>query len=176
MYMHFREFVSVYNCYRTGDDNVKWYLYMNWAHDYFGHEWLLPCWERELLKFWYSIPAEMQIGQNLYEEYLVNDLGARYGVGTKKYHEWNAKTPVGLKVKRFLGGLAVKIAYPLGIPIRRKADINHFAPLEVLLYKNIKQKKAVKADRAGVILLNTIYVMERRYGIEWYEKIRKYLR
>ena len=79
------------------------------------------------------------------------------------------------KLKRKIGAILVKVAYPLGIPIRRNTDINDMSVLEVELYKRIRQKKAIKPDRAALILLLTIYMMERRYGTDWYPMIKGYL-
>lgn len=170
----YQSFVTAWDDINIGYGHSRWYPKMNKVHEYFGHEWLLPCFDKELLEFWRGIPVEMRINHNLFEEYMISDLGKEFGIGTKKIVEENAKTPAGQKLKRVLGGLAVRLFYPLGIPIKRKADVNNFAPLEVELYRKIKQKKAVKAERAGILLLLTIYVMEQRYGTEWYKKIQGY--
>lgn len=172
----YQSFVSAEDCMDTGYSHSRCFLNMNKSHEFFGYEWLLPCWDRNLLKFWYSLPAEYRYKQNLYEEYITEVLAAKYGVGTKKQLALHGKTTFIVNLKRFIGGWLVRIAYPLGIPIRRSADINNFAPLEVVYYKNIKQKNAIKSERAALTLLQTIYLMEQRYGKKWYGYIKRELR
>lgn len=171
----YQSFIRALDCIETANFHSHCYLNMNTVHDFFGYEWLLPCWDRELLDFWYSLSAEDRIGQKTYEKYIVNYLGALYGVGTKKHINSSASTPLKQKIKRQVGAILVKIAYPLGIPMRRNTDINNMSVLEVNLYKKIEQKRAIKSDRAALILLLTIYMMERRYGTEWYDRIKTYI-
>lgn len=171
----YQSFVSALDALETANSHSRCYLNMNAVHDYFGYEWLIPCWDVALLDFWYSVPADLRRNQYLYELFLLNDLCDKYGVGTKKHINSSASTPWKRSLKRKIGQHIVKICYPLGIPIHRNTDINNFSYLEVILYKNIIQKGAIKADRAALILLLTIYIMEYRYGTGWYNQIRDYI-
>ena len=170
---NYSTFAKMFNCIIFGNEHTRWYCHMNRAHEFMGYEWIMPCMDKDLLDFWYSQPVDYLIRQNLYEEYVTKILAYKYGVGQKKHVEYNAKTITREKIKRKLGGLAVSILYPLGIPIKRKADINNFSGLEVKLYKAIKQKNAIRKDRAGISLLLNIFCMERRYGTNWWGIIRK---
>ena len=171
----YQSFVSALDCLETSLSHSHCFLNMNTVHEFFGYEWLLPCWDKELLSFWYSLPANLRKGQKFYEIYITQHLANRYGVGTKKYINSLASKPWKVKLKRKIGGLAVSVLYPLGIPVRRNTDINNFSVLEVEIYKQLKQKCAVKSERASIVLMGTIYMMERRYGTNWYANIRKYL-
>ena len=159
----------------TGGIHSRWYLNMNRPHEFFGKEWLLPCWDRELLDFWYSVPINYRINQSLYEEYVTRILASKYGVGNKKTV---LKTGITLraKIKRKIGGFIVPFAYRMRIPLKRKTDFNNFAPLEVILYNQISQKRGVKSERAAIRLLLMIYVGETRYGNDFYSKIKQYLK
>ena len=172
----YESFVSALDCIETSGFHTHCYLNMNTVHDYFGYEWILPCWDHDMLTYWYSLVPKLRIGQYLYEKYITEHIGRKYGVGTKKHLNLSAPTPFLDKMKRICGGILVRITYPLGIPIRRNTDVNNFAMFEVELYKAISQKNAIKADRAGIILLLTIFIMERRYGKNWYRNIKKYLK
>ena len=177
--VHVTDYNSFYNavaCLFTGYNHSRAFLNMNRCHEYFGHEWLIPCWDKNLLLFWYSVPLEFRYQQKLYEEYICNHLANEYGIGTKKYINIEGKTNASKKIKRKVGGVLVRVCYPMGIPIRRKRDINNFAPLEVELYKRIKQKNAVKPERAAIILLLTCYLMEQRYGTDWFAEVKKFLK
>ena len=107
--------------------------------------------------------------------YITKCLANQYGVGTKKRIIVAASTPFRRNLKRKIGAILVKVAYPLGIPLRRNTDINNFSVLEVEIYKHIKQKATIKADRAALILMLTIYMMEYRYGKSWFSRIRPFL-
>lgn len=171
----YKSFISALDCLETANFHSHCFLNMNTVHEFFDYEWLLPCWDKDLLLFWYSVALEMRRGQKLYETYVTQHLANIYGVGTKKHINVSASTPFKRKIKRRIGAILVKVAYPLGIPLRRNTDINNFSVLEVEIYKRIIQKNAVKADRAALILMLTIYMMEYRYGNSWFKDILPYL-
>lgn len=169
----YESFVHASDCANTAFSHSRCFLHMNNVHEFFGHQWLLPCWDRELLEFWYSIPAKYRYKQNLYEEYITERIGKKYGVGTKKEIKTVGRSIKSQKLIRNLGSKVVKAAYTLGIPIRRSTDINNFAPLEVKIYQNIKQKNAIKSKYAAFTLLFTVYLMEKRHGTGWYKEIKR---
>ena len=171
----YHSFISALDCLETANFHSHCFLNMNTVHEFFGYEWLLPCWDKDLLLFWYSVAPEMRRSQKLYETYVTQHLANEYGVGTKKHINVSASTPFKRDLKRRIGAILVKVAYPLGIPLRRNTDINNFSVLEVEIYKRIIQKNAVKADRAALILMLTIYMMEYRYGNSWFKDILPYL-
>lgn len=160
----YQTFVSVTDSIITGYDHSRRFLPMNKVHEYFGYQWLLPCWNKQLLDFWYAIPYEYRVNQNLYEEYLTTQLCAQFGLSAKKIKLMHSQYSIISNIKRILGGALVRIMYPLGLPLKRNTDQNNFAPLEILLYKKIKQKKYINFERAALTLLLTLYVMEKRYG------------
>ena len=44
-------FVGALDCLETANFHSRCFLNMNTVHDFFGYEWLLPCWDRDLLRF-----------------------------------------------------------------------------------------------------------------------------
>ena len=171
----YQTFVSALDCLETSLNHSRCFLNMNTVHEFFGYEWLLPCWDKELLLFWYSLPAILRRKQYLYEMYITKYLANYYGVGTKKHlNRLDSKT-WKVYIKRKLGGLLVRFLYPLGVPLRRNTDINNFSVLEVELYKQIKQKESINAERAAITLMLTIYMLEYRYGQKWYKNIKGFL-
>lgn len=167
----YQSFVSVSDVHFTAYEHSREFLHMNDVHEFFGHEWIIPCWDKALLKMWYSFPVALRTKQNVYEEYVTNHLGARFGITTKKVHLSNGQSKFVQDLKRIIGGIAVQLLYPLGIPLRRGLDINNFAKFEVMLYNRIIQKEAIIHNRASIMLL-AIYVMEQRYGTKWYKMIK----
>ncbi len=172
----YQTFVTSWDDLNLGRGHSRNYPKMNKIHEFFGYEWIMPLMDRELMGFWRSIPVEMRQKHNLFAEFVTERLASEYGVGQKKIEIPNAKTPFGNRLKRWLGGYATRILYPLGIPLKRKTDVNNFAPLEVALYKGIKQKNAIKPTRAGIRHLMDVYFMEQRYGFDWYKKIKGMIR
>lgn len=168
----YQSFVTAWDDLNLGRGHSRNYPKMNKVHEFFGYEWIMPCMDRELMNFWRSIPVSMRINHNLFAEFVTENLANEYGVGQKKIEIPNAKTHMRRRIKRWMGGYATRLLYPLGIPLKRKADINNFAPLEVKLYKGIKQKDAIKATRAGIRHLMDVYFMEKRYGTDWYRRIK----
>ncbi len=171
----YQDFVRVVDALQTSYDHSRRFLPMNKIHGYFGYEWLLPCWNKNLLLFWYSVPYTYRVKQKLYEDWLINDLCIKFNLGTKKINYVHAVNPLIAQYKRKIGGLIAMIIYNLGLPIKRKTDINNFSQLEVLLFKKIKQKKIIDWQRAAYTLLLTIYVMEHRYGPTCLKNIKKFI-
>lgn len=168
----YQSFVTAWDDLNLGRGHSRNYPKMNMIHEFFGYEWVMPLMDRELMSFWRSIPVEMRQNHNLFAEFVTERLASEYGVGQKKIEITNEAKTLRNYIKRKLGGCAVRIFYPFGIPLKRKTDINNFAPLEVALYKRIKQKRAIKPTRAGIRHLMDVYFMERRYGYDWYKKIK----
>ena len=171
----YQSFVSAVDCLETGHPHSRHFLHMNDIHEFFGHQWLLPCWNRELLKFWYSLPASMRYRQSLYEEYVTGTVGRHYGLTMRKAAA-KAKNPVVNFLKRlkrskvaFVGGFL----NPFGMTIIE--DTHNTVPLMRKLYKLIKQREAIKHNRTSLSPLIRTCLMEERYGTKWFERIRKAL-
>lgn len=169
----YASFVSALDCITTGGNHSRCFLHMNDVHEFFGHEWLTPCWDPGLLRFWYSVPPELRRGQYLYETYVVDHLAAKYGVGQKKTMIMPSSHEKLDRLKRVVGGVVVQATFPLGIPVKRRGDLQNFAALEVDLYQAIVQKDAIIRERTTFYLMLTIYVMELRYGTRWFEHLKK---
>ncbi len=169
----YESFIKATDCVNTGYSHSRCFLHMNDVHEFFGHEWIVPCWDKDLLNFWYSLPAKHRIHQNLYETYITDYIGKKYGVDTKKTIRSVAKKQILRKIIRRVGSLVVKPALWIGIPVRRKTDINNFAPQEVSIYREINNKKAIKSKYAALTLMLTVYFLDKRHGPGWYNQIKE---
>lgn len=161
---------SAIDCYSTGTNHVHWFMHMNTVHSFFGYEWLLPYWDKELLLAWYTIPSELKVNQKFYEDWLMDVICKPYGLSQKKSYGGYSRRPIIRGVQYFAGGIVNYILLHLGIPFKRKQDFSNFAPLELELFRNIKTKKCVNYRKAGMMRLLAIYLVEKRYG----EKNAKY--
>lgn len=159
----YQTYIQVLDCIETCGPHSRCFLHMNRCHEYFGYEWLLPFWSKELLSFWYSLPYTYRVRQNFYEMYLTEDLGEKYGIGTKKYRATYSNNEAMNKIKHIVGGMLVYCCFKMGIPFRRSYDYNNFSYGELLLYKKIRNKKGINYQKAGFVHLLNRYIVEQRY-------------
>ena len=161
----YQSWVSAIDCIYTGTCHSHWFMHMNFAHSFFGYEWLLPFWNKKVLKFWYSIPAEMRIGRKLYANWLLHDICRKYGLDQEKYvAKYNRnKTIVNLMYK--IGGGISFMVLNMGIPFKRKYDYNNFAPYELQLFRNLLTRSTVSYRKAGLFHLLNQYCLQHRYGV-----------
>ena len=171
----FQDFVQVKDVLDTGFDHSRRFLPINHSHEFFGYEWLLPCWNQELLDFWYSLPYTLRVHQNLYEEWLMEDLCEKYGVGTKKAINQHTPYPLLNSMIRHAGGIVAWYCFHTHTMLRLHTDINGGALLRQKLYDRIQQKQAIKYSRASMLLLLTLYLMEQRYGTHFWKELRNIL-
>lgn len=172
----YQDFVLVTDVLNTGFLHSRCFLPMNYIHAYFGYEWMLPCWDRELLDYWYSLPYTFRIRQGLYEEWLMEDLCHKYNVDTKKIIQNHAPFPWLTRLIRPIGGIVAKFCYKTHTPLHLRTDINGGAALRQRLFDSICQKQAIKYSRASETLLMAIHLMERRYGTHFWNDVRKVLK
>lgn len=162
----FQSWQTAVDCFYTGMCHAHWYMHMNRPHDFYGYEWLIPLWDSEYLKLWYSIPIKYRIEQNLYEDWLLNTICAPYGIGQKKTIGGYSRSEWKRKLQYTIGGIINFLLLNIGVPFKRKQDFNNFAPFELQLFKNIKSKKLVNYRRSGMMQLLDHFLIERRYGVE----------
>lgn len=161
----YQNFSAAVDCLWTIRDHSRQFLHMNDVHEFFGYEWLIPCWNRRLLEFWYSLPLEFRLSQNLYEEWTTTRLPAQYGLGQKKtvlsysaFHGWE-RTKARARVL-----LNRTVCLPLGIPLWEKGDVDNFAPMCSALFPKLQQKRLISFRNASINPIITLYLMEQRYG------------
>lgn len=154
------------DCIYTGTCHVHWYMHMNSVHSFFGYEWLLPYWDKELLMAWYSVPSEYKVKQKMYEDWLMEVVCKPYGLDQKKIIGGYPKKGWKRSVQYFVGGVLNYCLLHLGIPFKRKGDFSNFAPLELELFKNIHTRSIINYRRSGMMQLLENYLIEQRYGSE----------
>lgn len=173
---NFQDFTRVADALDTSFSHSRRFLPMNYSHEYFGYEWLLPCWNQELLDFWYSLPYTLRIHQNLYEEWLLTDLCKNYEVDTKKHINQHTPYPWMTTVVRQVGGVVAWFCFKTNRTFRLRTDINGGAKFRQRLYKGIQQKSAIRYSRASQTLLLTLYLMEQRYGTQFWKSVHTVLK
>lgn len=162
----YQTWVSAIDCIYTGTCHVHWFMHMNSVHSYFGYQWLLPFWDSSFLKLWYSIPAKLRYKRNLYERWLLNDVCSKYGIGQKKYVATYSENKFKRCLIYHIGTLLSYVSLNLGVPFKRKYDFNNFAPLELLLFQNLKTRDTVFYSKAGFQHLLNQYILQSKYDVD----------
>lgn len=155
---------SAIDCFTTGTSHSHWFMHMNTVHSFFGYEWLLPYWDKELLMAWYSVPAEQKVKQKFYEDWLMEVICKPYGLSQKKINWGYSRRPLIRKIQYSMGAVANYVLLHIGIPFKRKQDFSNFAPFELELFKNIKTRSCINYRKGGMMRLLALYLIERRYG------------
>uniref|UniRef100_A0A7C5YRF0 asparagine synthase (glutamine-hydrolyzing) n=1 Tax=candidate division CPR3 bacterium TaxID=2268181 RepID=A0A7C5YRF0_UNCC3 len=82
------DFDSIVEAFFTNHKVAKFVVNAVRLYEYFGYDWRMPLWDKELYEFYYRIPLEYRIvGKNLYNDYLLERLFAPLGVGFRKRTE-----------------------------------------------------------------------------------------
>jgi len=182
-----QDYVSVLDCLEVSAPHIRCFIKMNNAHEFFGGEWLMPLWDNEWLDFWYSLPMDMRYKQNLYEDWLMESIFAKYDLVARKkdvaaiktivnYKPWDIrKKQTKTKLKYFLWAILNRAAFAIGIPIRHPFDVNNFSLLNVNYYQQIKNKRLINWMRLTPVILDCIRICEQRYGKETLKKVRAYI-
>lgn len=161
----YQEFTNAVECLQTIRNYSHGSLHMDCVHKYFGYEVLLPCWNRKLLEFWYSMPLEYRFSENLFEEWIMTGPPAQYGVGQKKtvlsYMAFRGWERTKARMRLLLNRL---VCLPLGVTLREKQDFNNFAPLKTAAFHEIHQKHLIKFRNSDFNHVFTLYRMEQLYG------------
>ena len=162
----YQSWVTAVDCFYTGTCHSHWFMHMNSVHSFFGYDWLIPFWNTDLLCQWYSIEADKRLKQKIYEEWLLEDVCAPYGISQKKYRASYSRNRTIRKLKYAIGSVLSFLCLHCGIPFKRSYDYNNFAPLELRVFKSLPCKKTVIYRKAGLPLLLNQYLLQRRYGIK----------
>lgn len=162
---NYQEYVSSHDAVTTIGIHSRLYMHMNDAYAYYGYQWLMPCWDRRLLEFWYSLPYEYRIEQNLYEEFIMRDIPAQYGCGEKKqkisYYYLKGADLFLARIKVAVNRILLK---PFGKSITREEDYNNFDRLYALYYQKLTQKKLVGIRETSLNRIMVLYLLEHYFG------------
>lgn len=164
--------VDIINAIETGESHSRCFLKMNQVHEYFGHDWLLPFWDNELLGFLYNIPVDLKINQKFYENWLMSNLLNKFGLDTRKKVITYPTSNLRSYLIHLIGSVIAWTFYHTNLPIQRKYDLNNFAFTELKLYNSIKEKQFLNYGRLGLQSLLNYYCTEKYYGNSSLSKIK----
>ena len=79
------DFDSVAEAFFTNHKVAKFVVNALRPYEYFGYEWRMPLWDKELYEFYYHVPLKHRmVKNNLYNDYLLERLFIPLGIGFKK--------------------------------------------------------------------------------------------
>lgn len=107
-------------------------------YDYFGYEWRLPLWDKELIEYWYKVPNNLRINSYLYDKFLLEILFKELSVDYRK-KETLSKNKKILAIRKVLPLQVLRIIKQIIMKISKKEDVNNFSALETYLIKDLTQ-------------------------------------
>ena len=117
------------------------------VYEYFGYEWLLPLWDKDILDFWARIPIAYRYERRLYKKYDEELLSKKI---MDKFHlpsiKKESKGNAYKKIKQLLFGRGDNLAFSGGkgsfIPIKIKRRIKGEENINSTLVKKFIENKA----------------------------------
>lgn len=112
------------------------------AYEFFGHEWRLPLWDTELIRWWYRIPLPLRVNSVLYHQFLFERVFEPMGVA---FHKPPTSTDAGLAARRWLPAVLFPLARWLYRRTLKKAvpkpvDIDAFNDAAEILLEQLPGK------------------------------------
>lgn len=155
----FQTFIQIHDAIFIAARPSKLVCNANRLFEFWGHEWLLPMWDKEYLDYWYSLDLENRREQAVYRKYLCETFIKKYDMimrsdGTHSMPWYFRKQNCKIRIKHTIGSLVFKIIYSLGIPLRRKLDSDNDIIIAMAFYKKIRYKRAVNFKGINI---NTVY-------------------
>lgn len=106
-------------------------------YDYFGYEWRLPLWDKELIEYWYKIPNNLRINSYLYDEYLVEILFREFNIDFRK-RKTLSKNKNLLFIRKILPLQMLRLIKKIISKISKKEDVNNLNALEIFLLSDLQ--------------------------------------
>lgn len=131
-------FCGVFDAWWVRNRSAKFIVNTVRTHEWFGHEWRLPLWDQELIRWWDRIPLCFRLNSRLYHRFLFERLFDPQKVGFRKTEPppLSAKPkasrlpPAGVKIVRWLYWNAF-VRYG-----QRKSDVDAFDGIPRILHQN----------------------------------------
>lgn len=169
---NYQEFVSATESIEAILMHSRVFLHMNDVHAQKGYEWLLPCWTKKSLSYWYSLPAEYRYNQNLYEEWQLTSIPAKYSVAEKKVRtSYTLYTGIEKTKARIRLLLKRLVLYPMGLSINEAIDYNNFNYVSARYFQKISEKYVLGFKNLSTNHVLCLYVAEKWLGNDIYRNV-----
>ncbi len=109
------------------------------VYEFFGFEWRMPLWDKELMECWYAVPNKFRINNQLYNDFMFSYLFKKYEVDFyKKKSVIRSKKAILLRkfVPMFINNFFKKQYYRYFKP--KKSDVNNFDTIAFYISEKIE--------------------------------------
>jgi asparagine synthase (glutamine-hydrolysing) len=132
------DFVNVNEWFFTKNFVSKYVVNGLRVYEYFGYEWSMPLWDKELIEWWYRQPNQDRVGEErLYNSFLLNHIFSKNNIAFPKYQKRGPNSTI----KTFLGERIMTLARVAFINSPFYNDINSTIPLLKLFQIDLKKEK-----------------------------------
>ena len=159
------EFVSLNEEWFTRHKVAKFINNSLKIYEFFGYDWMIPLWDKELMEYWYDVPNEERVLSNLYNEYLEQEVFKPLNIHDIE----KADKPSPNKFRRMMKkALPRRIIPSLRNYFRQikgdsdMIDINAYNELSELVIKKLKKQGINKNEYHFSSLVAMLYLQERR--------------
>ncbi|MBP3193931.1 asparagine synthase C-terminal domain-containing protein [Natronogracilivirga saccharolytica] len=133
-------------------------------YEFFGYDWMIPLWDKELMEYWYDVPNEQRVLSALYNEYLEQEV-----FKPLKIHDIEkADKPSPNKLRKVMKTVLPKRLIPSMRNYIRQIkgesgmiDINAYNDLSDLAIERLKGKGLKKNDYHFSTLVAMLYLQNR---------------
>ena len=158
------EFVSLNEDWFTRHKVAKFINNSLKIYEFFGYEWMIPLWDKELMEYWYDVPNEERVLSSLYNEYLEKEVFKPFGI----HDIGKADKPAPNKFRRMLKKALPKRIIPTLINHIRQIkgesdmiDINAYNELSDLAIEKLNTLGLNKNNHHFSSLMAMVYLHER---------------
>lgn len=125
-------------------------------YEFFGLEWRMPLWDRELIEYWYAVPIPLKRNDKLYDRYLEERVFLRNGCNSEKRRGYDRQN-LFLKIAGSIP-FARKYGYTLYekvkdiyiVYLNRIQDINAFETASGVFLEDLYEMGMPQIDYANV--------------------------
>lgn len=132
------DFINVNELFFTKNTVSKYVVNSLRVYEYFGYEWSMPLWDKELIGMWYRVPNQKRVGiDRLYDTFLLDQIFTPFNIAFLK----REKVATSSRIKKILGAKIMKLGRLVYINSPFYNDINDTIPLIKLFQKDLINNK-----------------------------------
>jgi asparagine synthase (glutamine-hydrolysing) len=158
------------DCWNIANRQAKFIVNSCRVYDFFGYDFRLPLWDRELALFWQSLPLNYKINVscNIYDEYLLTQVFSRFDVAISKSNvSSNLKSFLKKHCRSFIVPLFERTPF-LNRLLHKTENLNGFREM----VQHMSLDLAYKKDTSNVHIANfsALWFLEKVLGFSYQKK------
>ena len=151
------QFYDQYQSWFVNNKVTKFIVNSVRLYEYFGGSWLLPFWDKELIKYWYKVPYKYREQQKFYNEVIFNKFFSSLRIDyIKPGHDDNYPNHIKEKIKQHLPSVITNVVKKVKKTIQPN-DVNNLSVLSNMIGERIIKKKK---KEEGINNMHAIYFLQ----------------